>query len=227
MTFFYVAGWGSGAGKSTICEGLIKWVLSRGLTPAYIKPVTQCEAITPVAEFCQEHNIACIPIGPVVFRSGVTSDAIRAVDIRASRDDFLHRAKESVLSLARDASTVVVVDGVGYPSVGTCAGCGNGDVAASVGAHVILVCPDGLGDALDTMELMIAYFLNKGCTVAAVVFNRVKDTARHKRSDVEPLIAKYLSEMHPSIRLLGFVRHDDALMPTDTMVNFDGLLDLL
>lgn len=223
MTILFVAGWGSGAGKSTICLSLLEWLRASSRPCAYIKPVTQCEAVTPVAEYCQQHHIPCIPIGPVVFRSGVTNAAIGADNFLASRRDLLQQAVDAVRSLHVDHTTVVV-DGVGYPSVGSCVGCGNGDVAAELSANVILVCPDGLGDAIDTMELMIAYFTSKGCSIAAVVFNKVRDTSRHKRADVNPLIAKYLAEVHPTIALLGFVPLDESLAPS---IDFSALQRLI
>jgi dethiobiotin synthetase len=225
MTIVYVAGWGSGAGKSTFCQSLLDWMRLKGRSCAYIKPVTQCEAVTPVAEYCELHNVPCVPIGPVVFRNGVTNAVIAAEDFIASRHEHLERAVGAVRSLQADGVTVVV-DGVGYPSVGSCVGCGNGDVAAALGASIILVCPDGLGDAIDTMELMISYFVHKGCTITAVVFNKVRDTVRHKRADVNPLIVKYMAEVHPSIALLGFVPLEDGVAPP-SVLNFDALFERL
>jgi dethiobiotin synthetase len=227
MPIIFVAGWGSGAGKSTVCQAVVQWIQAKGMAPAYIKPVTQCEAVTPVAAYCEATGVPHVAVGPVVFRSGVTNEAIVSPNFLRDRDVFLERAVSAVAALAIGNRTVVV-DGVGYPSVGSCVGCGNGDVASALGAQVLHVCPDGLGDAIDTMELMVAYFRSKSCLVAGVLFNKVRDTMRHRRRDVEPLIQKYMKEVHPDIALLGFIPYDDTMeSPLSTMVDFDLLLPLL
>lgn len=212
MVCIYIAGFSSGAGKSSVCQALLEYLIEHhpSLRLAYIKPVTQCEAVTPVAEFCQRSGITAVPVGPVVFRSGVTNDVIQDDAFVSRRSEMLAAAAASVAELHK-SHDVVVVDGVGYPSVGSCCGVGNGDVAAAINANVVLVGPNGLGDAIDTVELMLQYFSSKGCDVSGVLFNKVKDTARHARTEVEPIIRKYFAELHRDrLQILGFVPADAA-----------------
>ena len=207
MPILFVSGWGSGAGKSTVCQTILSVLLQEGVPAgdvAYIKPVTQCEAVTEVVEFCKLHGITSKGIGPVVFAAGVTNAVIGSEDFMGKRESMLKSAVGAVLDLAKDHK-VVIVDGVGYPAVGTCCGVGNGDVASALKCPVILVAPPGLGDAIDTCEQMMAYFTFKGNTPRGIVFNKCRDTARHKASDVQPLVIKYFSSIHPSISILGFL----------------------
>jgi dethiobiotin synthetase len=207
----YVAGYGSGAGKSTVCLAIIAHAIrpvdAGGLgVPAsgvaYIKPVTQCEAITDVAEFCEHSGVECVPIGPVVFQAGYTNSVISADDYADRRADLLARVVASVTELSR-RKALVVVDGVGYPSVGSCCGLGNATVAAALGVPVLLVCNPGLGDCIDTMDLMLTYFKAKGATVTALVVNRFADSKRHLVVDVLPLISKWTSIYAPEAAFLG------------------------
>eukprot|EP00759_Apiculatamorpha_spiralis_P020936 PhF_6_TR26112/c0_g1_i2/m.36938 len=76
----YIAGYASGAGKSSICSGLLDYLLTHMNIPpeklAYIKPVTQCTAETSVTQYCLEKGIAHTSIGPVVFAKGTTKTEI-------------------------------------------------------------------------------------------------------------------------------------------------------
>ncbi|MGR9054045.1 MAG: hypothetical protein ACU84J_15495, partial [Gammaproteobacteria bacterium] len=58
--YLYIMGAASGVGKSTICAGLLAWLLTNGYSPgqlAYIKPMTQCVAKQPVGNFCEQTGI--------------------------------------------------------------------------------------------------------------------------------------------------------------------------
>ena len=44
---------------------------------------------------------------------------------------------------------VVIIDGVGFPAVGTVCGTSNADVAAALRAPVVLVVKSGVGGAID------------------------------------------------------------------------------
>ena len=53
----FISGDVSSVGKSTICLGLIKWLIKQGFSPCdivYIKPVTQCEEEQPVTRYCNK-----------------------------------------------------------------------------------------------------------------------------------------------------------------------------
>ena len=206
----YVAGWGSGAGKTTMCEALLRGALAKLSGPSqlgYIKPVTQCEAVTDVVEYCDRAGIEAIGIGPVVFQKGFTNTFIGCSEgSLAERQASLLRTVVEGVGALRARRFFTVVDGVGYPSVGSCCGVGNGDVAATLSLPVVLIAPNGLGDAIDTFELMYAYFTHKKANVVGVVFNKLKNTARHHVDENERIIRQYFAECHPNLILVGFVR---------------------
>src|SRR5674476_1668061 len=77
--YIYVMGSESGAGKSTICLGILAQLLESGLAPnqlAYIKPVTQCIAKQTVALFCEQTKIPYKDIGDLIFKKGCSRDFI-------------------------------------------------------------------------------------------------------------------------------------------------------
>lgn len=225
-----MAGWGSGAGKSAISEVLLSFLLSSGFDASeisYIKPVTQCENLGRIASFCALHNVAAVPIGPVVFRPGVTNDAIGDSNFIEVRHAFLRDAVSAVADIAIEKK-FVIVDGVGYPTVGSCVGVGNGDLANAIEAKVLLVAPNGLGDAIDTFELMHAYFQVKKCEIIGVIFNRRKDTSRHRRDETDPLVEKYMNELHPHM-FVGFLpefdNREDWVDSAKSLLNLQALFE--
>lgn len=52
---------------------------------------------------------------------------------------------------------LVLIDGVGYPAVGSICGVSNADVAKALGASVVLVGKSGVGDAVDSFNLNARY----------------------------------------------------------------------
>lgn len=66
-----------------------------------------------------------------------------------------------------------MVDGVGYPAVGSICGVSNADVAATLDAPVLLVGKSGVGDAVDSYNLNSSFFEMRGVRVLGGVFNRL------------------------------------------------------
>jgi len=105
---------------------------------------------------------------PLVFYQGFTRSFLKG-DQNTSRwwlDKIAARIDE--LSQGR---RVVVVDGVGFPAVGSIVGVDNADVAKASRAPVLLVCKSGVGEAVDTFSLNSTYFASKGVPVLGAVFN--------------------------------------------------------
>lgn len=59
----------------------------------------------------------------------------------------------------------MIVDGVGYPSVGSICELSNAHVAQSLGAPVLLVGKSGVGDAVDSFNINTRYFESYGTYV--------------------------------------------------------------
>jgi BioD-like phosphotransacetylase family protein len=117
---------------------------------AYIKPVTQCEAEQSVVKFCNLTGIACEGIGPVVFYRGFTRAFL---DGQAGTSEELIQSAVAAVDTIQRGKKIVVVDGVGYPAVGSICGISNADVARALGAPVLLVGKSGVGDAVDSFNL--------------------------------------------------------------------------
>lgn len=115
----HILGARSGVGKSTLCMGLMGWLLQHGFESsklAYIKPMTQCLDQQLVTDFCAHYEIACQPIGPLIFSSGLTR---RYIETPAQdREDYLDTVLSAVKSIGQHRQ-FVFVDGIGHPAVGT------------------------------------------------------------------------------------------------------------
>ena len=134
--YIYVMGSESGAGKSTVCMGMLAQLLESGLAPeqlAYIKPVTQCVITQTVALFCEQTKILCLDIGNLVFRKGFSRDFIDG--LTKPSGELKADVLASILEISKDKE-VVIIDGVGDPSVGS----GSRRIQCRCRAIIILPC---------------------------------------------------------------------------------------
>jgi BioD-like phosphotransacetylase family protein len=171
-TRLFVSGNRSQVGKSSVCLGILGSLLKSGYSAsdiAYIKPTTQCTKPTLVAAFCERNGIRNRPIGPVVYYSGFTREFLNGET--AGCDVLLQRVRDAVDEVAAGVK-VCVVDGVGYPSVGSIVGLDNATVARAIGAAVVLVAKAGVGDAIDSFNLDATWFLAHGAPVVGAIYNR-------------------------------------------------------
>lgn len=172
--YLYIAGSISGAGKSSICAALLAKLLRDGYpaeTLAYIKPVTQCLEPQMVAGFCQAKAIEAMPIGPVILSKPLLKQCYQEDNSLAK--SLLSKAAFAIKKISHE-KLYCLVDGVGYPGVGSIAGVSNGEVAKAINASVILVCnKTSPGDAIDTVDWMYHYFLAKHVKVIGIVFNQL------------------------------------------------------
>ena len=182
---------------------------------AYVKPATQCEATTTVVEYCISQGMkkeCVIGIGPIVYYKGYTksflkgeigknsieclNDVSRVVDDLSNHLMYNHEDENDtnngeMTNGNTDASNnerrrkVILIDGVGYPSVGSICGTCNAAVAMACGYPIIhsnndtstnndltttssnrippsilLIGKSGIGDAIDTYNLNASYFNN-------------------------------------------------------------------
>jgi len=201
----FVSGIRSGVGKSTFSLSLIGNLLKEGLDSSdvsYIKPVTQCEGVQTVSQFCHHKGIRHVDLGPVVFRQGFTYNVIEE-DTTESREQRLKEVVEAVRQVSKEKK-FVVVDGLGYPSVGSVAGVCNAQVAAALGLPVILVGTSGVGDAIDSLNMARAYFERHSVPVIGAVFGKVRtDCPRHSFSNCVKYVSKYFEAT--SFPIFGFV----------------------
>ncbi len=195
----------SGAGKSTVCMGILAQLLESGLAPsqlAYIKPVTQCIAKQNVALFCEQTRIPYCDLGVLVFRKGFSRDFIDGLSKRS--EELMADILDSILGLGKDKE-VVIIDGVGDPSTGSIAGASNVDVALSLPCNVIFVGKPGIGAALDNTVLCVSFMQLKGLKNIGVIYNKIPLSTF---AGIKKYITKRLPELLPKITLLGFIGDD-------------------
>lgn len=201
----FVSGDRSQVGKSTVCLGLVGALLCHGFAPqdvAYIKPVTQCEAPQLVAKFCQQQRIACCDIGPIVFYSGFTREFLKGNT--EPSETLLAMAKAKVDEIGR-GKKVVVVDGVGYPAVGSICGVSNAAVASAVQAPVVLVGKRGVGDAVDSFNLNACFFESQGVKVLGALFNRLPSDGYYSLANCKESVTAYFTQFQPQKQVYGFI----------------------
>ena len=170
----YVSGDQSGIGKSSIILALLHLLSTRLHIPparlAYIKPATQCQDITTTAKYCQHHAIEHVDLGPVIFYSGYTQQVI---DNTADTVQQRHHSITAAVHRLAQGKRYVLVDGVGYPAVGSVCGVSNAAVARLLNAPVLLVSRPGIGNAIDATLYMHAFFLYHQAAVLGVLFNKL------------------------------------------------------
>jgi dethiobiotin synthetase len=203
--YIYVMGSESGAGKSTVCLGMLAQLLVSGLTPnqlAYIKPVTQCIAKQAVSQFCEQIKIPCMDIGTLVFRKGFSRDYIDGLSKQS--DELMTDVLASILSIGKDKA-VVIIDGVGDPSVGSVVGVSNVDIALSLPCSVIFVGKPGIGASIDNTVLCVSFMQFKGLTNIGIIYNKIPLAAI---AEMKKYLSKRLPELLPEITLLGFIGNE-------------------
>lgn len=169
----FVAGAVSHVGKTTVCLGLLSALRKAGIPAselAYIKPATQCEAPDLLEAWCKAEGVLNISgeQAPLVFFSGFTRSFIMGE--QGTSESWLQRIRDKVDELA-EGRRVVIIDGVGFPGVGSCVGVDNADVAKACRAPVLMVCKSGVGGAIDSFSLNSSYFVSKGVPVLGALFN--------------------------------------------------------
>ena len=203
--YIYVMGSESGAGKSTVCLGILAQLLVSGLAPnqlAYIKPVTQCIAKQTVSLFCEQTKIPCMDIGNLVFRKGFSRDFIDGLTKQS--DELMADVLASILSIGKDKD-VVIIDGVGDPSTGSVVGVSNVDVALSLPCRVIFVGKPGIGAAIDNTVLCISFMQYRGLANIGIIYNKIPLSAF---AEIKRYVTKRLPELLPEVTLLGFIGKD-------------------
>jgi hypothetical protein len=185
----FVAGDRSSVGKSSVCLGILGSLLASkeykyaASDLAYIKPATQSESTQLIEVYCQEQGIACVPIGPLVYYRGFTRAFLAGET--APTPQLLADCGRAVDQVAR-GKKVVLVDGVGFPAVGSICGTDNASVSRACGypvddssvnerkpMGVVLVGGSGVGGAVDAFNLNAAYFELKHVPVLGAIFNKL------------------------------------------------------
>ena len=187
--------------------------------------MTQCIEKQPVALFCEQKNIACRDIGSLVFSKGFSKDFIAGLTPRS--DELLAGALATIADSGKGKS-MVIIDGVGDPSVGGVVGVSNVDVAAALACRVIFVGRPGIGAALDNTLLCVSFMQSRGIADIGVIYNKIAPVAM---AEIKHYVSKRLPELLPTVTLLGFIAgyHDqvDITQGFDAGIDKKALIDWL
>ena len=214
----FVSGDRSSVGKSTSCLALLACLIKAGISPddiGYIKPVTQCEEQQPVVEYCNHVGIECRGIGPVVFYKGFTR-AFLNDETEENSQELLLKAINAVRDI-ESRRKFVLVDGVGYPSVGSICGLSNAQVAGSLNVPVLLIGRSGVGDAVDAHNLNSVYFQYHGCRVLGSIFNKLSLTGFYSLQACKDAVNLYFDKYGMGQRAYGYVPQLEKMIQINSL----------
>lgn len=224
----FVAGDRANVGKTSVCLGLLGSLIATGYQPsdiAYIKPATQDESKQLLQVYCEKVGIQCVPIGPIVFYRGFTR-AFLAGEAAESSAQMLDRVAASVNELAA-GKRVIVIDGVGYPAVGSICGVDNASVAIACGyaedvpLGVVLVSPSGVGHAVDSFNLNANYFESQHVPVMGAIFNKLAIDGYYSLKNCRDQVTSYFQQYRPTSKAFGFLPVFPHLGGDDAMDHLD------
>jgi hypothetical protein len=244
----FVAGDRSSVGKSSISLGILGTLLFKHHYPpsrlAYIKPATQSESTQLIQLFCECHGIPCVPVGPLVYYRGFTRAYLAGQT--ESSEHWLERCRDAVDRLSirgsldddgdshnHDASRIMIVDGVGFPAVGSICGTDNPRVAqASRCDGVILVGGSGVGAAVDGFNLNATYFDKYGVPVLGGIFNKLDPhpdafySLENCRREVTTYFEQDVDQITNNRRPFGFVPLFPRIAGPNAMHYVNEFIDL-
>ena len=155
-----------------------------------------------INRFCNRLGIENCSIGPVVFYKGFTRAFLDgAADSTAV---LLQKASDAVEEIAL-GKKFILIDGVGYPSVGSICGVSNAAVAKTVAAPVLLVCKSGVGDAVDSYNLNATYFESQGVRVLGGIFNKLDLEGFYSVESCKSAVSSYFRQYRHSHFPYGFM----------------------
>lgn len=220
----FISGDRSSVGKSSVAVALLAALIKHGVSPSalsYIKPVTQCEAQQPVTRYCYRVGIQEESVGPVVFYQGFTRSFLAGET--ESGDQLLAKAVNAVYSISR-GKMLTLVDGVGYPSVGSICSISNADVASALQAPVVLVGKSGVGDAVDSYNLNSSFFEHKNVRVLGGIFNKIATTGYYALDNCKSSVSKYFQQYRKTHYPYGFIPLTDTSSALNTTATDAGAL---
>ena len=197
-------------GKTTVSLGLMAAFQRRRPPVCFMKPVGQRYVELDGARV--DEDVALLN---AIFPSGAALGDMSPVTVGRSftRDYIRHPRGEALTRRIADAFArlsagkgFVVIEGTGHAGVGSCFDTSNADVAALLGAKVILVTSGGIGKPIDEVMLNESLFRDRGCEMLGVVLNKVLP---EKLEEIRQVVAAGLGRK--GIALLGCIPYEPLL----------------
>ncbi|MHB0911904.1 MAG: phosphotransacetylase family protein [Armatimonadota bacterium] len=206
----YVAATRQNDGKTIASVGLIAALTRRLEKVGYIKPVGQHyvevrghkvdeDAVLIKETYKCDCPLPCM--SPVAVPRGFTETYIE----HPHRDALVREVRDAyeAVSAGKD---FVLIEGTGHAGVGSVFDMSNADVAAMLGAKVLLIAAGGLGRPIDEIMLNKAVFDQAGVQVVGVIINKVQED---KYDKINRLVRKGLARK--GIEVLGVMPYKPVL----------------
>ena len=218
----FLAATGQNRGKTTTSLGLFAALRSRGLNTGFMKPVGQRwimidgvpadEDAALMRAVFDLHDPTEL-LSPVQIPRGFTRKVIEGAVV----EDLGARivAAQGRMAKGRD---VLLLEGTGHAGVGAVIGLSNADVAALLGAPVVIVSEGGIGRPIDEIVLNAALFAARGVEIAGAIVNKVD-------LRMEPQLPRLLERglARHGIPLLGVLPYREILSNPTLAIIEDGL----
>ena len=205
----HILGTGSGVGKSSLCLGVLAWLLKHGVPAgelSYIKPMTQCVELQAVTLFCDYHDIAYQSFGPVVFSKGFTREFFTGKT--PDRDSLLNEILATIDTLAA-GKRFLFVDGIGHPAVGSTIGVSNVVLTNALNNPIVLlVGQPGIGATIDSLTLCLTYLQSNGIRKVGVLLNKIP---RPLQSETFRYVKQTIKTNFPEVRFYGCLPELDII----------------
>ena len=218
----FLAATGQNRGKTTTSLGLFAAFRAQGLDAGFMKPVGQRWITiddTPADEdaalmrgvFGLTDAVALL--SPVQIPRGFTRKVIEGQVV----EDLGAKIIAAQVELA-EKHELLLLEGTGHAGVGAVIGLSNADVAALLGAPVIIVSEGGIGRPIDEIVLNAALFAARGVEIAGAIVNKVD-------LDLQPELPRLLEKglARHGIPLLGVLPYRQILSNPTLAIIEDGL----
>ena len=218
----FLAATGQNRGKTTTSLGLFAAFRAQGLDAGFMKPVGQRWITiddTPADEDAALMRgvfgltDAVAHLSPVQIPRGFTRKVIEGQVV----EDLGAKIIAAQVELAQ-RHELLLLEGTGHAGVGAVIGLSNADVAALLGAPVIIVSEGGIGRPIDEIVLNAALFAARGVEVAGAIVNKVD-------LDLQPELPRLLEKglARHGIPLLGVLPYRQILSNPTLAIIEDGL----
>ncbi len=214
MPRLFVSATRQNVGKTTTSIGLFGLFREMGLRVHFIKPVGQ-RFVDQAGQRADEdavlfgevfgEDVSLTDMSPVTIPPGFTENYI----FNRDRAAIYGAIDAAIAHVDRDVD-LTIVEGTGHAGVGSVIDASNAQVAAHLGAKVIIIARAGIGSAIDEIALNAALFRAEGVPILGAIINKVRP---EKYEKIERTVRQGLA--HIGIDLLGVVPYDEALtLPT-------------
>lgn len=184
----FIGATGQHCGKTTISLSLMHLASKKYERVGFMKPIgPKCiefnghivdkDAAMFAAVFGVEEDL--LNMSPMTLSAGTTRSFLNGeIDMATPRRKILEACSE----LERKYD-FLIIEGAGHGGVGSVVGTNNAQVAAMLGAPVLLVTGGGIGNVIDAVELNLALYERDNANVRIIMPNKLVEEKRRNAMD--------------------------------------------